>query len=51
MVTGEDDGEALRRDRNLCEKLQVINLSVSLGGGGVESMYKHPESMTHTVIP
>ena len=49
VVTGEDDDEALRRARNACENLQVINLAVSLGG--VEYLCKNPASMTHAMIP
>ena len=48
VVTGEEDAKALRRDKNTCKNLRVINLAVSLGG--VESMCKHPASMTHTMI-
>ena len=48
ITVGEDD-EALRRARNVCEHLRVINLAVSLGG--VESLCEHPASMTHTMIP
>lgn len=48
IVVGEGD-EALRRARNVCEHLRVINLAVSLGG--VESLCEHPASMTHTMIP
>ena len=33
VVTGDDDDEALRRTRNACENLRVINFVVSLGGG------------------
>ena len=35
VVTGEDDDEALRRARNACENLRVINVAVSLGGGQI----------------
>ena len=49
VVTGEDDDEALRRARIVCENLRVINLAVSLGG--VESLCEHPASMTHAMIP
>ena len=49
MVTDEDDDEALHRARNACKKLRAINLAILLGG--VESMCKHPASMTHTMIP
>ena len=49
VVTGEDNNEVLHRARNPCENLRVINLAVSLGG--VESLCKHPVSMTHTIIP
>lgn len=48
VVQGEGE-EALRRARNVCEYLRVINLAVSLGG--VESLCEHPASMTHTMIP
>ena len=48
IVIGEGE-EALRRARNVCENLRVINLAVSLGG--VESLCEHPASMTHTMIP
>mmetsp|Transcript_16897 Transcript_16897/g.24772 ORF Transcript_16897/g.24772 Transcript_16897/m.24772 type:complete len:515 (+) Transcript_16897:150-1694(+) len=48
VVKGEGE-EALRRARNVCENLRVINLAVSLGG--VESLCEHPASMTHTMIP
>jgi methionine-gamma-lyase len=48
IVAGEGE-EALRRARNVCENLKVINLAVSLGG--VESLCEHPASMTHTMIP
>ena len=48
VVVGEGE-EALRRARNVCERLRVINLAVSLGG--VESLCEHPASMTHTMIP
>jgi len=48
VVIGEGE-EALRRARNVCENLRVINLAVSLGG--VESLCEHPASMTHTMIP
>ena len=48
IVVGEGE-EALRRARNVCENLSVINLAVSLGG--VESLCEHPASMTHTMIP
>lgn len=47
ITVGEDD-DALRRARNVCERLRVINLAVSLGG--VESLCEHPASMTHTMI-
>ena len=47
ITVGEGD-EALRRARNVCERLRVINLAVSLGG--VESLCEHPASMTHTMI-
>jgi methionine-gamma-lyase len=47
ITVGEDD-EALRRAQNVCERLRVINLAVSLGG--VESLCEHPASMTHTMI-
>lgn len=47
ITIGEGD-EALRRARNVCERLRVINLAVSLGG--VESLCEHPASMTHTMI-
>ena len=49
VATGEQDDEALRRDRNACENLRVINLVISLGG--VEFMCKHSASMTHAMIP
>lgn len=48
IVKGEGD-EALRRARNVCERLRVFNLAVSLGG--VESLVEHPASMTHAMIP
>ena len=48
VVVGEGE-DALRRARNVCERLRVINLAVSLGG--VESLCEHPASMTHTMIP
>lgn len=48
VTIGEGD-EALRRARNVCERLRVVNLAVSLGG--VESLVEHPASMTHTMIP
>ena len=48
IVAGEGE-EALRRARNVCENLRVVNLAVSLGG--VESLCEHPASMTHTMIP
>jgi methionine-gamma-lyase len=48
IVAGEGE-DALRRARNVCEHLRVINLAVSLGG--VESLCEHPASMTHTMIP
>ena len=32
VVTGEDNTEALRRARNACGNLRVINLAISLGG-------------------
>jgi cystathionine beta-lyase/cystathionine gamma-synthase len=48
VVQGEGE-EALRRARNVCQYLRVINLAVSLGG--VESLCEHPASMTHTMIP
>jgi len=47
ITIGEGD-EALRRARNVCERLRVINLAVSLGG--VESLCEHPASMTHTMV-
>lgn len=40
---------ALRRGANLCSRLQVITLAVSLGG--TESLISHPPSMTHAMIP
>ena len=49
VITGEDDNEALRRDRNARKNLQVINLVVSLGG--VKYLLKHSASMTHSTIP
>ena len=49
MVMSEDDDEALRRAKNTCENLRVINLAVLLGG--VESLCKRPASMTHAMIP
>ena len=49
VVTGEDDDEALRRARNACENLCVINLAISLGG--VKYLCKHPASMTHDMMP
>eukprot|EP00546_Thalassionema_frauenfeldii_P006926 CAMPEP_0178921392 /NCGR_PEP_ID=MMETSP0786-20121207/15538_1 /TAXON_ID=186022 /ORGANISM="Thalassionema frauenfeldii, Strain CCMP 1798" /LENGTH=477 /DNA_ID=CAMNT_0020595571 /DNA_START=225 /DNA_END=1658 /DNA_ORIENTATION=- len=49
FVTVGEGEEALRRARNVCEQLRVINLAVSLGG--VESLCEHPASMTHTMIP
>ena len=48
IVDGDDD-TALRRAKNVCEGLSVINLAVSLGG--VESLVEHPASMTHAMIP
>lgn len=48
VVIGEGE-DALRRARNVCENLRVVNLAVSLGG--VESLCEHPASMTHTMIP
>jgi len=48
IVDGDDD-TALRRAKNVCEGLDVINLAVSLGG--VESLVEHPASMTHAMIP
>ena len=35
VVTGKDDDEALRRARNACENLRVINLAISLGGSNL----------------
>ena len=49
FITIGEGEEALRRARNVCEQLRVINLAVSLGG--VESLCEHPASMTHTMIP
>lgn len=49
FITVGDSENALRRARNVCERLRVINLAVSLGG--VESLCEHPASMTHTMIP
>lgn len=49
FVTIGEGENALRRARNVCERLRVINLAVSLGG--VESLCEHPASMTHTMIP
>jgi len=49
FITIGDGEEALRRAQNVCERLRVINLAVSLGG--VESLCEHPASMTHTMIP
>eukprot|EP00592_Proboscia_alata_P003062 CAMPEP_0194370176 /NCGR_PEP_ID=MMETSP0174-20130528/18469_1 /TAXON_ID=216777 /ORGANISM="Proboscia alata, Strain PI-D3" /LENGTH=513 /DNA_ID=CAMNT_0039147479 /DNA_START=20 /DNA_END=1561 /DNA_ORIENTATION=- len=49
FITVGEDEEALRRARNVCERLEVINLAVSLGG--VESLCEHPASMTHGMIP
>jgi len=49
FVTVGDDEDALRRARNVCEKLHVINFAGS--SGGVESLCEHPASMTHTMIP
>lgn len=49
FVTIGEGEDALRRARNVCERLKVINLAVSLGG--VESLVEHPASMTHTMIP
>merc|ERR1712176_692965 len=49
FITVGDGEDALRRARNVCERLRVINLAVSLGG--VESLCEHPASMTHTMIP
>ena len=48
IVAGDDD-TALRRAKNVCEGLSVVNLAVSLGG--VESLVEHPASMTHAMIP
>jgi len=48
IVAGDDD-DALRRAKNVCENLSVVNLAVSLGG--VESLVEHPASMTHAMIP
>ena len=48
IVDGDDD-TALRRAKNVCEGLSVMNLAVSLGG--VESLVEHPASMTHAMIP
>jgi len=48
VVAGEGE-EALRRARNVCERLRVINLAVSLGS--VESLVEHPASMTHAMVP
>mmetsp|Transcript_24911 Transcript_24911/g.54333 ORF Transcript_24911/g.54333 Transcript_24911/m.54333 type:complete len:148 (-) Transcript_24911:97-540(-) len=48
IVAGDND-TALRRAKNVCEGLSVINLAVSLGG--VESLVEHPASMTHAMIP
>ena len=48
FITVGEGEEALRRARNVCERLRVINLAVSLGG--VESLCEHPASMTHTMI-
>ena len=49
VITGKDDEKALRRARNVCENLRVINLAVSLGG--VESLCEHLASTTHAMIP
>mmetsp|Transcript_4250 Transcript_4250/g.5595 ORF Transcript_4250/g.5595 Transcript_4250/m.5595 type:complete len:510 (+) Transcript_4250:85-1614(+) len=49
FITVGDGENALRRARNVCEQLRVVNLAVSLGG--VESLVEHPASMTHTMIP
>mmetsp|Transcript_42267 Transcript_42267/g.62660 ORF Transcript_42267/g.62660 Transcript_42267/m.62660 type:complete len:523 (-) Transcript_42267:220-1788(-) len=49
FITLGEGEDALRRARNVCERLRVINLAVSLGG--VESLCEHPASMTHTMIP
>jgi len=49
FITVGEGEEALRRARNVCERLRVVNLAVSLGG--VESLVEHPASMTHTMIP
>lgn len=48
IVDGDND-TALRRAKNVCEGLSVVNLAVSLGG--VESLVEHPASMTHAMIP
>lgn len=49
FITVGEGEDALRRARNVCENLRVVNLAVSLGG--VESLCEHPASMTHTMIP
>ena len=49
VVTGKDDGKALRRARNACKNFRVINLAISLGG--VKSLCEHPAPMTHAMIP
>ena len=49
MVTVEYNEEVLRRARNLCKNLRVINLALFLGG--VESLCENPEFMTHAMIP
>ena len=41
MVTGEEDVEALNRDRNACENLQVIKISVALEGSNLCVRIRH----------
>ena len=48
VVTGKDNEKALRRARNACENLRVINLALSLGG--IRYLCEHPVSMTHAMI-
>ena len=42
MVTGKDDGKAMRRARNVCKNLRVINLAVSLGGSNLCASIRLP---------
>ena len=41
-VTGEDDNEDLPRDRNECENLWVIKISVSLLGSNICASIRRP---------